>query len=93
MLDEEAALRCAADFLAARSILWPASNVRLIPESAFVDGIHLVVAYNSVAFLDEGEEGAELGGNMPVRVDLEIGECQFISMIDFLDYMDRGFIE
>lgn len=93
MLDQEAALRCSADFLAACSILWSASNVRLIAESAFIDGGHLVVAYNTIAFLDDGEEGAELGGNMPIRVDLESGECQFISMIDFLDYMDRGFIE
>jgi hypothetical protein len=67
--------------------------VRLLKESSFVDGDKLVVSYNSVAFLDEGDGGAALGGNNPIEADLNSGACRFISMMEALDYMDRGLIQ
>lgn len=92
MVDKEEALRHAGEFLKAHSANWPTSQVRLDTRSSFIDANQLVVMYNSTAYLDEGQEGAALGGNLPIRVDLATGECEFITMDDVFDYMDRGLI-
>ncbi|MER7272843.1 hypothetical protein ABT369_00155 [Dactylosporangium sp. NPDC000244] len=61
------------------------------PEIAFVDGSVLIVPWNSVAALDEGDELAELGGNMPIRVDLATGQCSWLNVDEVGDYLGRGF--
>ncbi|MFE2910834.1 hypothetical protein [Kitasatospora indigofera] len=91
-MDQTAALNLADSYLKTRSLDWDAPPVRLIRESSFIDGKFLIVQFNSIAFLDRGEIGEMLGGNMPIRVDLNSGNCELIKMVDLIDYMDRGLI-
>jgi hypothetical protein len=41
----------------------------------------------------EGDDGAALGGNNPIEVDMNSGSCRFISLMEVLDYMDRGLVQ
>lgn len=92
MLDQTEAEARAKAFLADQSRAWPTSNVRIIPEDSFIDGSRFIALYDSVDFLDHGVEGAQLGGNLPISVDLETGECSFITWQETNDLMDRGLI-
>lgn len=90
MLDRKEAQELAEKFLAERSKAWPANKVRLIPESCFIDRGLFIAPYNSIGFLDHADEMERLAGNFPVRVDLNTGECDFITMNEADDFMDRG---
>lgn len=91
MLDREAGLAAAAEFLAAHYRDYPeADPVRTDPEEAFVDGSVLIVPWNSVAALEGGGELTELGGNMSIRVDLETGQCRFLRLAEISDYSRPG---
>ncbi|WP_433615510.1 hypothetical protein ACQP2P_11805 [Dactylosporangium sp. CA-139114] len=67
-----------------------ADPVRTVPEIAFVDGSVLIVSWNSVEALEGGGELAELGGNMPIRVDLATGRCRFLGLGEVDDYSRPG---
>ncbi|WP_433615506.1 hypothetical protein ACQP2P_11795 [Dactylosporangium sp. CA-139114] len=91
MLDREAGLAAAAEFLVEHYRDYPdADPVRTVPEIAFVDGSVLIVSWNSVEALDGGGELAELGGNMPIRVDLATGQCRFLHLGEKGDYSRPG---
>ncbi len=83
----------AAEFLRRESVSWLNSEVR-IDESFAFDGNdgNFVFGYNAVDFLDHGREEAELGGNMPICVNSQTGECRFLSLKEVFDYVDRGLI-
>jgi hypothetical protein len=95
LLDDRAAAAAAAAFLDEYHRQLPNSDshqeVRVAPELGFKDGRLLIVPWNSVALLDHDDEDAELGGNTSIVVDLETGECRFMSVAEELDYLDRGF--
>jgi hypothetical protein len=92
MLDREAALAVAAAFLEEDYRDYPdAEPVRTMPERAFADGSVLIVPYNAVAALDDGDEAAELGGNMPIRVDIVTGQCRWLDVHGVSAYRRRGF--
>ncbi|WP_433615498.1 hypothetical protein ACQP2P_11770 [Dactylosporangium sp. CA-139114] len=92
MLDHEAALSVAAAFLEEHYRDYPSADpVRTVPESAVVDGSGLLVPWNSVAALDDGDVAEELGGNMPIRVGLATGRCRFLHVDEVGDYLRRGF--
>jgi hypothetical protein len=93
MLNRAEALARAAKYLDDRRVSWKTTRVRLMPEIAFEhDGV-LIVPFNSIAFLDEGNENSALGGNMPIRVDLISGQCDSISLMDLVRYMKLGLLE
>ncbi|WP_326807172.1 YrhB family protein [Streptomyces sp. NBC_01775] len=93
MLDKEAAISRAAEYLAAKSEEWgKGGEVRLSAESAFLDGEDLVVCYDTIAYLDHGDEMERLAGNNPIKVDLNTGECHFIPFVEALEYMNKGLI-
>ncbi|MCC3770720.1 hypothetical protein [Streptomyces sp. UNOC14_S4] len=92
MLDRKGAQEQAERFLAERAQNWPSSNVRLILEYCFIEGDRYIAPYDNVEFLDGGNEGAQLGGNLPVCVDLGTGECGFITWDEAFDFMDRGLL-
>lgn len=56
---------------------------------AFIEDGVLLVPWNSVAVVDHGIESAELAGNLPIRVDLETGACEYIDLLEMFDYMSR----
>ncbi|WP_433615502.1 hypothetical protein ACQP2P_11785 [Dactylosporangium sp. CA-139114] len=90
MLDREAGLAAAGAYLAEDTKDWPADHaVRIWPERAFFDGVNLIVPYITVAFLD-GDEEAELAGNMPIRVNTVTGECDILHLYDVIAYRKRG---
>jgi hypothetical protein len=92
MIDRIVAKRIAADFLSRKSVNW-SNSVRIDDSSTFEDGEgNLIVGYNSVDFLDNGNEGAVLGGNLPICVQLSTGDCRFISLDEFFAYINKGFI-
>ncbi|GIF97013.1 YrhB domain-containing protein [Catellatospora citrea] len=88
MLDITSALSRAADFLADSARAWPDLEVRIMPEEAFVHGGRLVVPYNTAAFLDRGDKGKMLAGNMPIAVDLANGSCHYCTMDEVLEFID-----
>lgn len=81
MLDDRAAAAAAAAFLEEDIRLNPDPDfdnvVRTAPEHGFKDGRRFIIPFDSVDFLDHGDERARLGGNWPIVVDLETGECRF----------------
>ncbi|MFB6815522.1 hypothetical protein ACFCV8_13380 [Streptomyces sp. NPDC056347] len=93
MLDREEAERGAAEFLAAESRSWgPSSRVRIIPEYCFTDRGWFIAPYDHVDYLDHGREDMQLGGNLPVAVDLTNGSCRFIDWEEADDLMERGLL-
>jgi hypothetical protein len=95
MLDDHAAAAVAAAFLEEDIRLNPDPEfdnvVRVAPERGFKDGRHFVIPFDTVDFLDHGNEFARLAGNPPIVVDLETGACHFLDDDEELDYRDRGF--
>ncbi|MET7396600.1 YrhB domain-containing protein [Dactylosporangium sp. NPDC005572] len=93
-LDEQEAAAAAAAFLAEEYRQWLRPGepmpVRTQPERAFRDGRRYVVPYNSIDLLDHGDLDAELGGNAPILVDLDTGECRHIDLNETFAYRDRG---
>ncbi|MFI6057780.1 hypothetical protein [Streptomyces sp. NPDC051286] len=93
MLDGEQAERRAAEFLADESRSWgPSSLVRIIPEYCFTDGEQFIAPYDHVDYLDNGREDMQLGGNLPVAVDLTTGSCRFIDWAEADEFMERGLL-
>ncbi|MEE1938024.1 hypothetical protein V1L54_01080 [Streptomyces sp. TRM 70361] len=93
MLDREEAERRAAEFLAERSRTWgPSSDVRIIPEYCFTDQGWFVAPYDHVEYLDHGREDMQLGGNLPVRVELSTGSCRFLTWAEAHDFLERGLL-
>ncbi|WP_432835729.1 hypothetical protein [Dactylosporangium sp. CA-092794] len=92
MLDEQDAIAAAAAFLAETSRQWPDLNVRVASHWTFADDGKLIVPWNTVEALDHGDADAELGGNMPICVDLKTGECRYIDINELVSYMSRGLI-
>ncbi|MGW1077150.1 hypothetical protein [Streptomyces sp. NPDC002537] len=92
MLDRKEAQERAERFLVEQSQTWPSSNVRLILEDCFVEGDRFIAPYDRIEFLDHGNEDAQLGGNWPICVDLDTGECDFTSMEEAYDFIDRGLL-
>lgn len=93
MLRTEEAERKAAEFLAAESSMWgSSSNVRIIPEYCFTDRGLFIAPYDHVEYLDHGREDMQLGGNLPVAVDLSTGVCSFITREEAEDMMERDLL-
>lgn len=90
MLDRKEAQELAERFLAERSQAWPSSDVRIILEECFIERGRFIAPYNTIRLLDHGDEMARLAGNFPVCVDLDTGECGFITRAEADDFMDRG---
>ncbi len=90
MLDRKEAQELAERFLVERSQTWPSDAVRLDLEYCFIEGDRFIAPYDGIDFLDHGNERARLGGNMPIYVDLNTGECGFITMADVDDFYARG---
>lgn len=84
MLSMKEALDAAAVFLAQDGESWDPQTMRIAQERAFIEDGHAVVTYNSRTFLDEGQKGAWLLGNLPVRVDLATGACQYMTILEAL---------
>lgn len=82
----------AAAFLADRIRAWPTSDVRIVQEYCFSDGGRFIAPYNTTDYLDRGIDNARLGGNLPVSVDLETGECPFITWQEAEYLMDRDLL-
>ncbi|WP_103531753.1 hypothetical protein [Streptomyces sp. SM11] len=93
MLDKREAERGAEEFLASASRSWgPSSNVRIIAEYCFIEGGQYIAPYDHVAYLDHGREDMQLGGNLPVAVDVATGSCRFIDWDEAEALMDRGLL-
>ncbi|UYQ64995.1 hypothetical protein [Streptomyces peucetius] len=93
MLAPEEAERRAAEFLAEESRTWgPSSDVRIIPEYCFTDGGRFIAPYDHAEYLDHGREDMQLGGNLPVAVDLSTGACSFITWEEADDLMERDLL-
>ncbi|MEW2574432.1 hypothetical protein [Streptomyces sp. NPDC047070] len=93
MLNREEAERKAAEFLAAESKCWgQSSHVRLIPEYCFTDEGQFIALYDHVDYLDHGHEDSQLGGNLPISVDLTTGSSRFIDWDEMDDLSERGFL-
>ncbi|MFJ2241895.1 hypothetical protein [Streptomyces sp. NPDC087859] len=93
MLAVEEAERRARAFLVEESRTWGmSSNVRIIPEYCFTDGARSIAPYDHVEYLDHGREDMQLGGNLPVAVDLSTGACSFITWEEAQDMMERDLL-
>ncbi|MFC9457402.1 hypothetical protein ACFVDQ_19660 [Streptomyces sp. NPDC057684] len=90
MLERDEAESRAAQFLAEQSRDWgQSSNVRIISEYCLVDRGQLIAPYDHVEYLDHGVEDMQLGGNLPIAVDLSTGVCRFIDWDEAHDLMER----
>lgn len=93
MLDKEQAADRAAEFLVGESRSWgPSSSVRIIPEYCFTDGGRFIAPYDHIDYLDNGREDMQLGGNLPVAVDLTTGTCRFIDWEEAEALMERDLL-
>ncbi|MCZ9340710.1 hypothetical protein NGM37_23405 [Streptomyces sp. TRM76130] len=93
MLDRDEAEREATRFLAEASSSWgSSSNVRIIPERCFTDQEQFIAPYDHVGYLDDGDEDMQLGGNLPVAVDLSTGACRFLNLKEAEHFMERDLL-
>ena len=94
MLAKEVAFSQAERFLAEKSKEWGEEGaLRLDKENSFSDGDTLIALYNTIAYLDHGDEKQRLGGNMPIGVDMRTGTCRLLSFEEVLEYMNKGLIQ
>jgi hypothetical protein len=91
MLNREAGLAEAESYLKEASRSWE-SKVRIDSDEAFADGEFLIVPFDSVRYLDYGEEKGRLAGNYPIRVNLVTGACTFVGPADYDSYIARGLV-
>ncbi|MBB5872029.1 hypothetical protein F4553_005463 [Allocatelliglobosispora scoriae] len=89
MLSEEEAGVLAENYLQKYCPEASEVEVRTDPEHAFVDGINYIVPFNSVERLDGGNLDAELTGNYPIRVNLQTGECDTLTLNELAAYARR----
>ncbi|MEU6604036.1 hypothetical protein ABZ922_03005 [Streptomyces shenzhenensis] len=81
------------EFLAEESKTWGSSSpVRIIPEYCFVDAGQFIAPYDHVGYLDHGNEDMQLGGNLPVAVDLATGSCRFTDWDEVDDFAERDLL-
>lgn len=98
MIEQVQAQARAEAFLAERSRSRYASNVRIAQEDCFIDKGRLVAPCNTIDYLDHGVDGARPAGNLPIAVDVdadvdvETGECTFISSEEADDFTDRDLL-
>lgn len=52
---------------------------------------HVIVPWDSVEFLRDGEWEKGMIGNAPIRVDRETGSCGFIGVRQAVEYRKLGF--
>ncbi|KOU22617.1 hypothetical protein ADK52_20640 [Streptomyces sp. WM6372] len=90
MLTVEEALKVASDVLAEDSQGWDSSDVRVIPEAAFVEQGRLIVPYDHTDYLDSGQDDMRLAGNLPYAVDLNSGECSVLTWDEVEDFAERN---
>lgn len=88
MLSLREALDKAALYLADNCAGLRPEDVRVMHEAAYVDGAQAVVPYNHVGFLDGGQRGKQLLGNIPIVVDLTSGACRLMTWDEFFADMD-----
>ncbi|GAA2075807.1 hypothetical protein GCM10009801_30790 [Streptomyces albiaxialis] len=94
MLNKQEALFRANDFLREKSKEWnKEGEIRIESEGAFTDKDSLLVCYNTIAYLDHGDELDRLAGNNPIEVNLRTGDCRILSLDETLKYMDEGFLK
>lgn len=94
MLTKEVAFSQAEQFLAEKSKEWgEEGTLRLDKENSFSDGDTLIALYETVAYLDHGDEKQRLEGNMPIEVDMRTGTCRLLSFEEVLEYMNKGLIQ
>ncbi|WP_458248882.1 hypothetical protein [Streptomyces sp. MAI_2237] len=90
MLNATEALEKAKVFLSERSLGMTPHPVRVAEEASFIDGDRLIALWDTVEFLDGGNDMMRLGGNMPISVSLRTGECIFLTWEEAEDLMERG---
>ncbi|MDE3721374.1 YrhB domain-containing protein [Nocardiopsis sp. N85] len=90
-LDRESALAKAEEFLASESKEWKHKDIKIIHDKAFQHEGRLIAPYNTVSYLNTGKMEHGLVGNVPIEVDMETGECEFIDIMKVLDYRDMGY--
>ncbi|MFI9423296.1 hypothetical protein ACIG54_06995 [Streptomyces achromogenes] len=64
--------------------------VRIAEEATIMDAERLIAVWDTVEFLDKGNEMMRLGGNLPIGVSLISGECAFLTWEEAEDLMERG---
>ncbi|GAA0977225.1 hypothetical protein [Nocardiopsis tropica] len=90
-LDREVAIIKAEEFLESESREWKYNDVKAMREKSFQHENDLIVPYNTISYLKTGKIEDGLVGNTPIRVNLETGACDFIDIIQVLDYRDMGY--
>ncbi|WP_331743145.1 hypothetical protein OG239_43165 (plasmid) [Streptomyces sp. NBC_00868] len=90
MVNIEEALVAAAEFLAEDSKSWYSSDVRIMPESCFVEQGRLIAPYDHVDYLDRGKDDMRLAGNLSIAVDLSTGDCSYITLDEVEDFAERN---
>jgi hypothetical protein len=90
MIDVDAGIAKAMEYLAMKSETWE-SEVRVIVDDSFRDGSLLIVPYDTVEYVETGDDRERLAGNYPVCVDLDTGECCFVGIDQYKSFVDRGF--
>ncbi|MGW3136873.1 hypothetical protein [Streptomyces sp. NPDC001139] len=63
-----------------------AHPVRVAEEANFIDGDRLI------ALWDTGNDMMRLGGNMPISVSFQTGECVFLTWEEAEGLMERGLV-
>ncbi|MFF0111937.1 hypothetical protein [Streptomyces prasinus] len=93
MPDREEAERRAVELLAGENRIWGmSSRVRIVSENCFTAEGQLIAPYGHVDYLDHGREDMQLGGNLPVALDLTTGACRFIDWEEADDFMARDLL-
>ncbi|WP_225844183.1 hypothetical protein [Streptomyces albus] len=93
-IDEDVALSYAERFLEEKSKEWGEEGaLRLDKENSSSDGDTLIALYDTIAYLDHGDEKQRLGGNMPIKVDMRTGTCRLLSFEEVLEYINKGLIQ
>ncbi|MCP3011988.1 hypothetical protein NGM33_01495 [Nocardiopsis dassonvillei] len=52
---------------------------------------YVVLPWDSIGFLEEGKWEERFIGNAPIRVDRDTGDCEFIGVLQAVEYRKLGF--
>lgn len=66
--------------------------IEVLQDSPILPSGSLFALYDTIAYLDHGDEKQRLGGNMPIKVDMRTGTCRLLSSEEVLEYMNKGLI-
>ncbi|MEU0239251.1 hypothetical protein ABZ234_16325 [Nocardiopsis sp. NPDC006198] len=91
MMKKEEAIEIAKEFFRDESNEETFHGGMISEQDIFCHEKYVIVPWDSIGFLKEGKWKERFIGNAPIRVDRETGDCEFIGVLQSVEYRKIGF--